>query len=570
MKPWPYSIKHLRFRQKLILSYIAVVLVPLLLLGLYSYYQSLELLQKQAIQGVRETAGTVAGGINNNMIRYERIFDSIVLNPEIQRFFGRTYTDLTELSSDLKKNVDPFFTMVTHLNKDVSQVTVFTKNDIPEYGNYIQSFDRVREAVWYDQVSKQKKTFWYYRSGEFAAVKKFPNIYVNEDTTLLYLKLDPTHLLDTTNIGNADHYGFVVSDSNHNIILEKAIPDAAQRGIKPQELITETDGFFVKDGVSYIVLTQSIPIPGWTLHCYIPAKQLSVDATSIIKATIVVVAVCTLILFGLIWMFSRTLLYRIQLLHRWAKQVELGDLRVSVVSDDYRDEIGELTRRFGKMLQRINELINETYKNKITQKELQLKALQSQINPHFLYNSLSIINWKAVQIGARDISHFVTTLSRFYRTALNRGESLTSIRDEITNTQSYVEIQSIMHDYEFEIVYEIDEIILPYATVNLTLQPLVENAILHGIDMKADGKGRLIIRGKWNNGTIEFSVEDNGPGIDEVLQKQLLSMPSKGYGLKNVHERIQITFGEPYGLQIVSEKGEGTIMKLIIPAKEYE
>jgi two-component system sensor histidine kinase YesM len=546
------------------------VLVPLLLLGFYSYYQSLELLQKQAIQGVRETAGTVAGGINDNMVRYERIFDSIVLNPEIQRFFGGTYTDLTELSSDLKKNVDPFFTMVTHLNKDVSQVTVFTKNSIPEYGNYIQSFDKAREALWYEQASRQKKTFWYYRSGEFAAVKKFPNIYVHEDTTLLYLKLDTAHLLDTTTIGNADHYGFVVSDRDHNIILEKPIPDAAKRGITSQELIRETEGIFVKDGVSYMVLTQSIPIPGWTLFCYIPAKQLSVDATSIIKATVIVVAVCTLILLVLIWIFSRSLLYRIQLLHRWAKQVELGDLSVTLVIDDHRDEIGELSRRFGKMLQRINELINETYKNKITQKELQLIALQSQINPHFLYNSLSIINWKSLQIGARDISHFVTTLSKFYRTALNRGESLTSIRDEITNTQSYVEIQSVMHDYEFEITYEIDETILPYATVNLTLQPLVENAIIHGIDMKAEGKAHLIIRGKWDNGAIEFSVEDNGPGIDEDLQKQLLSMPSKGYGLKNVHERIQITFGEQYGIQIFSEKGRGTVMKLIIPVKAYE
>ncbi|NOU98256.1 HAMP domain-containing protein [Paenibacillus sp. LMG 31456] len=570
MKPWKHSFKNLRFRQKLILSYMVVVLVPLLLLGLYSYYQSLELLQKQAIQGARETAATVAGGINDNMVRYERIFDSIVLNPEVQRFFGRSYTDLTELSSDLKKNVDPFFTMVTHLNKDVSQVTVFTKSGIPEYGNTIQSFDKALQAVWYEQASRQKKTFWYYRQGEFAAVKKFPNIYVHEDTALLYLKLDPSHLLDTTTIGNAEHYGFVLSDHNQNMILEKAMPNAAQSGITPQELIRQKDGFFSKDGVSYIVLTQNIPIPDWTLHYYIPAKQLSVDATSIIKATIVVVAVCTFILFVLIWLFSRTLLYRIQLLHRWAKQVELGDLRVSAVSDDHRDEIGELTRRFGKMLQRINELIDETYKSKITQKELQLKALQSQINPHFLYNSLSIINWKSVEIGARDISHFVTTLSKFYRTALNRGESLTSIRDEITNTQSYIQIQSVMHDYEFDIIYEIDETILPYSTVNLTLQPLVENAIIHGIDMKTEGKAELIIRGKRNNGDIEFSVEDNGPGIDEELQKELLSRPSKGYGLKNVHERIQITFGEQYGIQIFSEKGRGTVMKLVIPIRAYE
>ena len=156
-------------------------------------------------------------------------------------------------------------------------------------------------------------------------------------------------------------------------------------------------------------------------------------------------------------------------------------------------------------------------------------------------------------------------LSRFYRTALNRGESLTSLKDELQNTQSFVEIQLVMHDYNFEVSYHIDDEIYQYDTVNLSIQPLVENAIVHGIDQKQEGGGKLTIRALINEDVIEIKVTDNGPGIDKKLLGDILIQQSKGYGLKNVNERIKLVFGKEYGIEVSSEIGQGTTMKMTIP-----
>ncbi|WP_256217714.1 sensor histidine kinase [Paenibacillus sp. OV219] len=230
-----------------------------------------------------------------------------------------------------------------------------------------------------------------------------------------------------------------------------------------------------------------------------------------------------------------------------------------------RDEIGELELRFSKMLASINMLIEEGYKNKISQKEAELRALQSQINPHFLYNALSVINWKAIAAGSEDISNVAGLLSTFYRTSLNKGKDMMSVRDELLNTKSYVEMQLIMHDDNFDVVYQIDEDVLDHHMIKLVLQPIVENAIEHGIDQKRSGKGVLRMSGTLEGGAIVFRVEDNGPGMTQELVDEVLVQQSKGYGLFNVQERIRVQYGGGYGISIKSELGEGTCVTVKLP-----
>ena len=187
-----------------------------------------------------------------------------------------------------------------------------------------------------------------------------------------------------------------------------------------------------------------------------------------------------------------------------------------------------------------------------------MRALQAQINPHFLYNSLSLINWKALEAGAQDISQITLSLSTFYRTALNRGSNILTVADEINNMKSYLDIQLVMHDYEFDTNIQIEESILRYKTLNLILQPLIENAIVHGIDMLTDRRGVITITGRENGEEIELIVEDNGVGMEEAQAQKILTEDSKGYGVRNVNERIRLYYGEPYALTIKSTPGIGT------------
>lgn len=567
MSRWPNVLKNMRFKQKLILSYLVVSLIPLALLGTYSYNQSKIFLQKQAIQGLQNTVGTLARGMNDKTEQVERTVDSVVMNTGLQRIFGTNYLSLTLLSEDLRNYVSPYFSMIKNLNTDVLQLTVYTSGSMPEYGDFVLSLDRIKEgSSWYKDAVEQKKTGWYLEEPELAVYRQFPTILYNQMSGILYLKLNKERFFDSlTSVTTAPSArdGIFISDRNNRIVYSKH-NEAMAIQLQMLQNPERSKDMVEVDGLRYIMIQEPLRQANWTLYYYIPEQDISMDATSIVKATIALIITCMVILVALISVFSHTMIKRIYHLNKWMKQVQFGNLQMDIRSEN-RDEIGELTNRFGIMLRRINELVTEVYQNKLIQKEAEFKALQAQINPHFLYNTLSVINWKSLKIGATDISHVVTMLSRFYRTALNRGESMTSVKDELQNTQSFVEIQLVMHDYSFEVSYEIDDEVYQYDTVNLSLQPLVENAIVHGIDQKEEGRGKLMITALTNKSSIDITVTDNGPGIDKKLLGEILIQQSKGYGLKNVNERIKFVFGQEYGIEVISEIGQGTTMKMTIP-----
>lgn len=571
MSHWLDVLRNMRFKQKLILSYLVVSLIPLALLGTYSYNQSKIYLQKQAIQGLQNTVATLARGMNDKTEQVERTVDSVVMNTGLQRIFGANYTSLTLLSEDLRNYVSPYFSMIKNLNTDILQLTVYTSGSMPEYGDFILSLNRIKETShWYRKGADFKKTGWFLEGTELAVYRQFPTILYNQMTGILYLKLNNERFFESlTSVTTTQSVreGIFISDPNHRIVYSKNNDSMA---IQQQMLQNpkQSTGMIEVGGLPYILIQEPLRQANWTLYYYIPVEDISMDATSIVKATIALILTCMVLLVVLISIFSHSMIKRIYHLNKVMKQVQLGNLQMDIRTES-RDEIGELTNRFGIMLRRINELVTEVYQNKLIQKEAEFKALQAQINPHFLYNTLSVINWKSLKIGATDISHVVTMLSKFYRTALNRGESLTTLKDELQNTQSFLEIQLVMHDYNFEVSYQIDEEIYQYDTVNLSIQPLVENAIVHGIDQKQESGGKLTIMALAKKDTIEIHVTDNGPGIDKKLLGEILIQQSKGYGLKNVNERLQIVFGKEYGIEVSSETGKGTTMKMTIPKYKH-
>jgi two-component system sensor histidine kinase YesM len=295
-----------------------------------------------------------------------------------------------------------------------------------------------------------------------------------------------------------------------------------------------------------------------------PSESVSVNAGIILKATFTIEGVCLLLVMILIWALSYSFVKRIQQLNRTMRMAAIGNLEIEVRSDS-KDEIGELTNRFGKMLKSFKAMIDEVYRSKIIQQEAEMKALQSQINPHFLYNSLSLINWKAIEIHADEISRITTTLSLFYRTTLNRGDDIIPVQGELDNTRAYIDIQLVMHEYGFDVAYDIEESLYAYDVIKLILQPVVENAIEHGIDQKRGGRGLLTIRGAEEGETIVFTVEDNGPGMTGQQLEEVFVKKTHGYGLFNVQQRIQIFFGTQYGISAHSEPEQGTRITIVLP-----
>ena len=246
------------------------------------------------------------------------------------------------------------------------------------------------------------------------------------------------------------------------------------------------------------------------------------------------------------------------------KQVEHGDYNVQFF-DVGRDEIGQLEENFNRMVCQLQKLIEFELQQEITIRDNQLETLYAQISPHFLYNTLYAINMKAIMLESPEISTLVTSLSTFYRTALNRGKSTIAVSGEMENLKSYMNIQNILHGNTFQVYYEIDEEILDCTIPNFVLQPLAENAIEHGVDM-IDEPGIIVVAGAVRAGCIHLAIEDNGPGFHKLPNSQV---KTGGYGLYNVDARIKLLFGKEYGLSFSASRFKGARIEIVIPRQKF-
>ncbi|MDF2801997.1 MAG: signal transduction histidine kinase, LytS [Anaerocolumna sp.] len=250
-------------------------------------------------------------------------------------------------------------------------------------------------------------------------------------------------------------------------------------------------------------------------------------------------------------------LHRLQL-----KLQDLANGRLdSFVTNHPNDEIWELEEGYNDMVIRINELINTNKQEQEKKRELEFTALQAQINPHFLYNTLDAIGWIARLKEQDEIERMVMELSRFFRLTLHRGEDRISIEDEIGIANSYIAIEQLRNPGKFDVEYEIQLDIHQILVPKIILQPVVENAIKHGIS-QVRRHGQLIIKGYRNEDDVYLEVIDNGAGFTAKDGAPPTSYKGSSYGLKNVKERLQLEYGEKYGIDIWSEPGEGTRVRL--------
>lgn len=553
----------LRFNQKLFLSYLVVIIIPLMVLGIYAFNQSEKMLRTQAVESIEKNIEAISQNINSDLQKYNHTIRSIINNRTFQRIVKNDYLDLVNLSRDLKEYLNPYFTLMMTMNSDIDKITFYTQGDVPEYGEEVLSHKRVDNERWYKEAIQKEGNQWFLdSSGNLFVTVIFPHFFSDTNKNLLYMQIHSGRLFRSiSDLGKG--YGIVIVDEKDKMLYANVnAPNdfEVKAGVESYKSNTIID----RSGIKYYLVTRTIPETLWTVYGLVPVEQVTPRAGSILGATLIVIGSCMVILLVIIAIFSKSMIRPIYKLNSLMRRVENGELSLRVESHS-KDEIGELTNRFGSMLIRLNSLIEEAYTSKLIQKEAELRALRSQINPHFLYNTLSFINWEAIKSEQHKISHVVTTLSLFYRTSLNKGDNIISVRDELDNIQSYLDIMLIMSDYSFDVVLDIDENVYDYHMLNLTLQPLVENALKHGINQKEKGRGEVIFSAKIVPYGLEFKVQDNGPGMNEDQIRQLKLNQSSGYGWRNVNDRIKIFFGGEYGIGIESVQDQGTVVSMIIP-----
>lgn len=255
------------------------------------------------------------------------------------------------------------------------------------------------------------------------------------------------------------------------------------------------------------------------------------------------------------------------------RQVAKGDLSVRARVQTGA-EVSALSDSLNTMIDKINELLEQVTKEQIRLRKAEFELLQSQINPHFLYNTLDTIVWLAEAGEQKKVVSMVGSLSEFFRTSLNHGRDIISIKEELQHVRSYLEIQHVRYQDILEYEICVPEELNAYCIPKITIQPLVENALYHGIKNKR-GLGKIVISGSMEKSLFVLRIEDNGIGmnggrLEQILERIERKSPAENYGLYNVNERIRLNFGEAYGISVESVYGTGTVVSVRLPYMEAE
>lgn len=323
-------------------------------------------------------------------------------------------------------------------------------------------------------------------------------------------------------------------------------------------------------GREYFIANHYSDYSGWRVVGVIPQSEFSDSIRPVYQMLAICMVVCLLLVSAVSIGISSTVTRPISKLSRLMAKAEEGDFSVRF-SAMHRDEIGVLGSSFNHMLEHIDELIHELYEEKQIRLEAQLKSLQEQIKPHFLYNTLDTISWMARSQGAMDVVHLVDALTNMFRVGLSSGRDYISLREEKNHVKNYLYIQKVRYQDRLQYAIEIPEEYDSYIVPKLILQPLVENAIYHGVKQKRTG-GMIRVTAGIVDDKLYLRVWDDGAGISaehlaEIRQSQNDPKNGKkgGFGLSYIAERIRLSYGSKYGVSIESEEGSFTEVTVCLP-----
>ena len=549
----------MKYRYKLTILLIFTSLVPMTVLALYSHGRQSIMVRNSELEDMQSIMEQTKESIDSQTAVYTSLLNYLTYSPDIEEIIKEKDIDNYSAYEKYTEIADPLLSIPKAYHDAIKSIELFADSIKISHEYTLAPLDKMKEAWWSEKLKDDVRIQWEVDQDrkEVAAVRK---IYSSQKLdAVLCITLDYNKIFQPfTNILTEENGG-IVTDKKGTILysrsnLKELKSDCSENISSMLPLVNQSCAY-----------TQTKSDENdWIFYYYKSQNAISGSVRRILIEEIPLIAGCLFIIVVLGLLFSRVFTRKIEELTRNMDQVNHGSREVTVYSDS-SDEIGIMVNSFRKMMDEINRLIDEVYVNKIALKEYELKALQAQINPHFLYNTLSMMNWMAIRSNQMDISKVTLALSTFYRTALSKGEDVVTVENCIQNTKAYLEIQLVMHDHSFTVDWEIDPTIKNEKMPKLLLQLIVENAIEHGIDEKEEGDKNLALSFHGKEDIVEITVRDNGKGMEQEKAEKLVTYQAKGYGLKNVNDRIHLLYGNEYGIQIFSELGIGTTVVMRFP-----
>ncbi|OAX49743.1 sensor histidine kinase [Paenibacillus sp. AD87] len=571
---------NLSFRSKLFMVFVLVTIIPMMLLVYFSYELTKTKLTEQIYINMTNSTAQITKNLENKLDSYEHISASIYLDNRLANYLTNEYQDDPSYL-DVYNYIGNRIDTVMAAYPDFDSAFIYSDNpSLPKDNYYIRPItSEVKNTELFHKLKQSYGNIIHLSSPQtenspamFTLARLLNNNSNQYPYGMLVFQISESviYSLMEKEAGGKDI--FIINDKG--IILssaDKQLINTSLPELLHQNFDETPSGRFdttyqdVKALAVYNTLKN-----GWKTVSIFPYDSIIKDAKSlsqlIIKISLGFIGVALLLIYITASLFSK----RIRTLIRMIRRIERGDFNPTHEEQMGSDEIGQLHFAFEQMTTRLKSLVTEVYQKELQSKEAELDLLQAQINPHFLYNTLGSISSLAVKHQDPQIQDMVLHLAKFYRISLNKGKSILTINEELKLTQSYNAIQLIRFKGKLNIIYTIDQSILPYSTVKLALQPFVENAVIHAL-WNQDRPLNIHIKGVIENNSIILSVIDDGMGMRrETLQSLFEEKEGRGYGISNVDRRIKLKFGEYYGVKVYSKLGMGTTVQIRLPQKEIQ
>ena len=557
--------KNMKYRHKLTILLVVTSLAPMTVLALYSHSRQSTMVRSSELEDMQSILEQTKEGIDSQTAVYASLLNYLTYSPDIEEIIKEKNIDNYTAYEKYTEIADPLLSVPKSYHDAINRIQLFADSIQVEHEYTLVPLDKMQEEWWSEGLKDDVRIQWKVdrTRGEVVAVRM---IYAQQKlNAVLCISLDYDKIFQPLTNILTDENGGIVADQDGNVLYNKTgLKELKLSDDNKKDTSQTADKLLSKISQTCTWTQTESEENDWVFYFYKSQDAISGSVRRILLEEIPLIIACGFIILFLGLSFSRIFTRKIEELTKNMDQVNHGSREVTVSSDS-EDEVGILINSFHNMMDEINRLIDEVYVNKIALKEYELKALQAQINPHFLYNTLSMMNWMAIRSNQMEISKVTLALSTFYRTALSKGEDVVTVENCIQNMQAYLEIQLTMHDNNFSVDWDIDPTIKNEKMPKLLLQPVVENAIEHGIDEKEDGDKKIFLSFRGNGDDVVITVRDNGMGMPQEKAETLVTYQAKGYGLKNVNDRIRILYGENYGIRIFSAPDEGTTVVMRFP-----
>lgn len=588
--PW---FRNQRIRYKIIMIYFPLIFVPLFVLGFVSNQVYTNAIVKKTIKNVSDNSSLIITRITGMLTNVESCANMLTINlnklivedPQSQGAAETSLQMYTQITNQLS------FAMLVF--PDVQSAAFIDANGQVFGSNLLM--ERNRELIASSEMLKQVDTssgnnIWFpmqqrnYLTPDSQEIvmtlgKRIVNIYTGQKLGMLILNIKESSLSAIyQKIGSIQDGSYFIVNEGGVVISSQHPEDLLQEVADPTMKNWITSSKDTSDLTSFqhektLVVSSDVPSFGWKLISMAPLESLTADMRKITILIVIIGLIC--LFFALLGagMLSQLIAKPIMGLTKHMKKVKEGSLDIEFQVNS-EDEIGLLASGFNAMIRRVQELLTNINFEQKKKREYELALIQAQIKPHFLYNTLDVIYTLSEMGRARDVQRTTKALADFYRAALSKGRETITIEEEIRNVKDYLSIQRIRYSDVFTFEFDIRGEVLGGLIPKLTIQPLVENAIYHGLKTKGS-LGLLKVTGEIVEGKIKIIVSDDGVGMLPERLEALVKKPESpeqavGYGLRNVNDRIQLYFGDEYGLQIESQLGQGTEVTLWLPFQSEE